>query len=137
MQTQTLWVFDEIQQKLVYKEIRYVPAFYKIYDEILVNAADNYQKDKSMNCIKIDIKPEDGMVRVWNNGSGIPVTMHKEAKCMVPQMIFGQLLTSSNYDDNEAKVTGGRNGFGAKLTNIFSKKFIIETADSKHCKNYR
>lgn len=84
MQTQTLWVFDEIQQKLVYKEIRYVPAFYKIYDEILVNAADNYQKDKSMNCIKIDIKPEDGMVRVWNNGSGIPVTMHKEAKCMVP-----------------------------------------------------
>ena len=52
-------------------------------------------------------------------------------------MIFGQLLTSSNYDDNEKKVTGGRNGFGAKLANIFSTKFIVETADSKHKKKYR
>lgn len=61
-----------------------MPAFYKIFDEVLVNAADNYQRDKTMNCIKIDIKPEEGMVQVWNNGSGIPVKMHKEAKCMVP-----------------------------------------------------
>ena len=137
MQTQSLWVFDESQQKLVHKEIRYVPAFYKIFDEVLVNAADNYKRDKTIYCIKIDIKPEERMMSVWNNCAEIPETMHKEANCMVPQMIFGQLLTSSNYDDGESKVTGGRNGFGAKLTNIFSKKFIIETADSKHCKHYR
>ena len=49
--------------------------------------------------------------------------------CYVPEMIFGHLLTGDNYDDNEKKTTGGRNGYGAKLTNIFSKKFIIETAD--------
>ena len=84
LQTQNLWVFDEDQQKLVHREIKYVPAFYKIFDEVLVNAADNYQRDKSMNCIKIEIRPEEGMVQVWNNGSGIPVTMHKEAKCFVP-----------------------------------------------------
>jgi len=52
-------------------------------------------------------------------------------------MIFGQLLTSSNYDDKQKKVTGGRNGFGAKLANIFSTKFIIETGDSKHQKRYK
>lgn len=52
-------------------------------------------------------------------------------------MIFGQLLTSSNYDDDQRKVTGGRNGFGAKLANIFSTKFIIETADGKQRKHYR
>jgi DNA topoisomerase-2 len=53
---------------------------------------------------------------------------------MVPELIFGHLLTSSNYDDTEKKVTGGRNGYGAKLTNIFSKKFTVETADSKNKK---
>lgn len=40
-------------------------------------------------------------------------------------MIFGHLLTSSNYEDNKKKVTGGRNGYGAKLANIFSKQFTV------------
>jgi DNA topoisomerase-2 len=47
------------------------------------------------------------------------------------------LLTSSNYDDNKKKVTGGRNGFGAKLANIFSSEFIVETADSNNKLTYR
>ena len=50
----------------------------------------------------------------------------------VAEMIFGNLLTSSNYDDDEKKTTGGRNGYGAKLCNIFSTKFIIETADKNN-----
>jgi DNA topoisomerase-2 len=89
-----------------------------------------------MDCIKIEIKPDMNMIRVWNNGSGIPVQIHKEQKVYVPEMIFGQLLTSSNYDDDQKKVTGGRNGFGAKLANIFSTKFIIETQDSKAKRRY-
>jgi DNA topoisomerase-2 len=52
-------------------------------------------------------------------------------------MIFGHLLSSSNYKDDEAKVTGGRNGYGAKLCNIFSNKFTVETADSRQKKRYR
>ena len=68
------------------------------------------------------------MISIWNNGKGIPVEMHREEKVYVPAMIFGQLLTSSNYDDDEKKVTGGRNGYGAKLCNIFSSEFTIETA---------
>lgn len=51
-------------------------------------------------------------------------------------MIFGHLLTSSNYDDDQEKVTGGRNGYGAKLCNIFSTEFVLETADSKSKKKY-
>ena len=54
----------------------------------------------------------------------------------VPELVFGHLLTSSNYDDTEKKVTGGRNGLGAKLTNIFSKKFSIETVDSLAAKKF-
>ena len=49
----------------------------------------------------------------------------------------GQLLTSSNYDDNQKKVTGGRNGFGAKLANIFSTEFIVETGSAAKRQRYR
>src|SRR5690242_15518684 len=52
-------------------------------------------------------------------------------------MIFGHLLTSSNYDDDQQKVTGGRNGYGAKLCNVFSREFTVETVDSKQKKKYK
>nr|MBE5727551.1 topoisomerase 2 [Cucujiformia] len=97
-----------------------------------VNAADNKQRDAKMDCIKIDIKPEINTISIYNNGQGIPVVMHKDEKMFVPTMIFGHLLTSSNYNDEEAKVTGGRNGYGAKLCNIFSVKFVVETASKQY-----
>ena len=74
---------------------------------------------------------------IYNNGRGIPVVMHKEEKMYVPTMIFGHLLTSSNYNDEEQKVTGGRNGYGAKLCNIFSNKFTVETASEEYMLNYK
>lgn len=117
--TEDMWVFDEASGSMVLKKIDYVPGLFKIFDEILVNAADNKQRDKKMDCIKIDINQETNTISVWNNGMGIPVVMHKEENMYVPSMIFGHLLTSSNYNDAEEKVTGGRNGYGAKLSNIF------------------
>jgi len=51
-------------------------------------------------------KRESNTIAVWNNGQGIPVVEHKDEKMYVPALIFGHLLTSSNYDDNEKKVTG-------------------------------
>ena len=99
-QMQEMWVFDDLQEECVYRKIDYVPALYKIFDEILVNAADNFQRDPTMRWIKIDIKPQQNMIRVWNDGKGIPIEIHKEHKVYVPELIFGQLLTSSNYDDS-------------------------------------
>ncbi|XP_010138483.1 PREDICTED: DNA topoisomerase 2-alpha, partial [Buceros rhinoceros silvestris] len=130
--TQQMWVFDE-DVGLNCRDVTFVPGLYKIFDEILVNAADNKQRDKNMSCIKVTIDVENNIISVWNNGKGIPVVEHKVEKVYVPALIFGQLLTSSNYDDNEKKVTGGRNGYGAKLCNIFSTKFTVETA----CREYR
>ena len=115
--TESMWVYLE-DGGMTHKEITYVPGFYKIYDEILVNAADNKQRDPNMDVIKIDIKPEENFISIMNNGRGIPVEMHKDEKMYVPTMIFGHLLTSSNFSDEEAKTTGGRNGFGAKLCNV-------------------
>ena len=132
--TEPMWVYME-EGGMTLKDITYVPGFYKIFDEILVNAADNKQRDPKMDTIKIEIKPEENMISVMNNGKGIPVEMHKEQNMFVPTMIFGHLLTSSNFSDEDAKTTGGRNGFGAKLCNVFSTKFTVETAD-KSVKKY-
>ncbi|KAG4072540.1 hypothetical protein HA402_004629 [Bradysia odoriphaga] len=137
-----MWIFqadpeDPKGGKMVQKEIRFVPGLYKIFDEILVNAADNKQRDKNMSKIKVDINAETNTISVWNDGQGIPVVMHQTEKMFVPTMIFGHLLTSSNYNDEEQKVTGGRNGYGAKLCNIFSTKFVVETVSRQYKKCFK
>lgn len=65
------------------------------------------------------------------------LTVVQVQQIYIPEMIFGHLLTSSNYDDDQAKVTGGRNGYGAKLANIFSTSFTLETQDNKNVKRYK
>ncbi|KAK6119201.1 hypothetical protein DH2020_047049 [Rehmannia glutinosa] len=133
--TQTLWVYEN--EQMVQKSITFVPGLYKIFDEILVNAADNKQRDPKMDSVKVTIDVESSCISVYNNGDGVPVEIHQEEGVYVPELIFGHLLTSSNYDDNEKKTTGGRNGYGAKLTNIFSTEFVIETADGKRQRKYK
>lgn len=135
-QDSKLWVWDNERNIMTHRQIQYVPGLYKIFDEILVNASDNFQRDKSMNKIMVKIDEKNSMISVWNNGKGIPVVIHQEYNIYVPQLIFGQLLTSSNYDDTKKKTTGGRNGYGAKLANVFSKRFIVETADSDNMKKF-
>ncbi|GJU89399.1 DNA topoisomerase 2 [Tanacetum coccineum] len=90
-----------------------------------------------MDGVKVNIDVANNMISVWNNGDGIPVEMHQGEGVYVPELIFGHLLTSSNYDDSIKKTTGGRNGYGAKLANIFSTEFTIETADGKRNKRYK
>lgn len=131
-----MWVYNTELDSMELREVSFVPGLYKIFDEILVNAADNKQRDKNMDTIKVTLDREKGEISVLNNGRGIPIEMHQKEKIWIPEMIFGHLLTSSNYDDDQEKVTGGRNGYGAKLCNIFSTKFKLETADSKSKKKY-
>lgn len=133
--TQSLWVYED--EKMVNRSVTFVPGLYKIFDEILVNAADNKQRDPSMDTVKVEIDVENNFISVFNNGDGVPVEIHKEEGVYVPEMIFGHLLTSSNYNDSEKKTTGGRNGYGAKLANIFSTEFTIETADGKRLRRYK
>nr|7L6S_A Chain A, DNA topoisomerase II [Balamuthia mandrillaris] len=124
-----MWVYDPDSRRMVERECTYVPALYKIFDEILVNAADNKQRDPNTSTIEVNIDADTNTISVFNDGRGIPVHVHKTEGMYLPEMLFGHLLTSSNYDDSEAKVTGGRNGYGAKLTNIYSKEFTVETVD--------
>ena len=112
---------------IIQKEISYSPALYKIIDEIIVNAYDASIKDSMVNKISADIK-EDSF-SIFNNGKGIDVVLHKEHKVYIPELLFGQLLSSTNYDETEERTTGGTFGIGSKLTSIFSKKFIVEVWD--------
>lgn len=122
-----MWGFNPETNQMEFREYSYVPGLYKIFDEIVVNAADNKHRDPKMNTIKININKEENKISVYNNGHGIHVSIHKKEKMYIPTMIFGHLLTSSNYNDDEKRIVGGLNGYGAKLCNVFSKKFIVET----------
>eukprot|EP00930_Biecheleria_cincta_P055333 TRINITY_DN41660_c0_g1_i1.p1 TRINITY_DN41660_c0_g1~~TRINITY_DN41660_c0_g1_i1.p1 ORF type:complete len:1305 (-),score=290.22 TRINITY_DN41660_c0_g1_i1:447-4361(-) len=137
MQSDWHWVYNEKNASVEHKNLHYVPGLYKIFDEIVVNAADNYVRDNSQTYIKVIINEKDACISVENNGHSLPVEIHKGHDMYVPEMVFGHLLTSDNYNDDEKKVTGGRNGYGAKLTNIFSKKFELECADSSRKSKYQ
>lgn len=137
-----VWILNaaEVMEKV---NLEYVPGLYKIFDEPLVNAIDHVirtELDKSIknkvNLIKVNINKKNGEISIYNNGEGLPVVIHKVHKTYIPEMVFGQLLTSANYDKKEKKITGGKNGYGAKLTNIFSTKFVVETVDSNNGLKY-
>lgn len=112
------------------KNIKYTPAFLKLFDEILTNASDHVQRGGGVKNIKVNIT-KDWNISVWNDGTGIPIQIHKEHNIYVPELIFGHLLTGSNYDDTEERYGAGRNGLGSKLVSIFSSKFVIDCADGK------
>jgi len=118
------------------------PGFYKLFDEIVVNAHDQVVRMRqraSANPVKnitIEISADNKTITVENDGEGIDVLEHPEYGVWVPQLIFGELLTSTNYDKEEKKLVGGKNGYGVKLANIFAKQMTVETVDSVRGKKY-
>lgn len=121
------------------KMLAYSPALLKIFDEILVNAIDrNSLYPKNTTAISVTIDRETGVISVENNGplGGIAVKMHEKEGIWNPELTFGHLLTSTNYDDNQKRVVGGRNGYGAKLANVYSTKFTVTIKDGENKKKY-
>jgi DNA topoisomerase-2 len=98
-----MWVFDKsavnrvnsADAKLAYREVSYVPALYKIFDEILVNAADNKRRDHRQTYIKVSFDSEEGLITVQNDGKTVPVEIHQKEKIYIPHLIFGVLLTGN------------------------------------------
>jgi DNA topoisomerase II len=135
------YIYDINTNKMIEKDITYIPGLLKIFDEVVVNAIDHSMRLKSdqlagkeniknVKNIKINIDKTTGVISVYNDGNGIDIEKHGEYNNIwIPELIFGELLTSTNYDKTEEKTWGGKNGFGAKLTNIFSTEFNIETID--------
>jgi len=125
------WVYND--GKMIRKQLTFSPGLYKIFDEIFTNATDHSQRDQTLKKIEVNVDKSTGEITITNDGQGIPVEIHKELGKYVPEIIFGEFHTSSNYDDSEKRTVGGLNGYGSKLTNAFSTKFEVTIADSKNC----
>lgn len=127
----TQFVFDYKDQTMVQKEVEYVPAMLKLIDEVVSNSCDEYRRKDNLGLTQLNVTiMKDDTIVIEDNG-GIPVVKHKEAGIMVPQLIFGRMRTSSNYNDEEDRTGLGTNGVGSSLTNIFSSYFGIMTDDGK------
>jgi DNA topoisomerase-2 len=91
MSLEQQWIYDEEKQAMVYKTIEYVPALYKIFDEILVNAADNYQRDQNTNTIKVEINKETGIISIFNNGQGSNIiSLVLVLACVIWTLLFAK-----------------------------------------------
>jgi DNA topoisomerase-2 len=135
--TEPYWILNG--EKFEKKNLKYSPALLKIFDEILVNAIDrNSLHPKQVNSISVAIDKESGSVTIENNGplGGISVKMHEKEGIWNPELVFGHLLTSTNYDDTQKRIVGGRNGYGAKLANIYSTEFSIAIKDHETKQTY-
>lgn len=134
----SMWVHDTETDKIVLKNIEYVPGLYKLFDEGIVNCRDHVVRminspvlDKKMvSDISITVG-EDGTIIMENDGNGIDIAKHPEYGVWIPEMIFGHLRTSTNYDKTEKRIVGGKNGFGFKLVLIWSTYGKVETVDHR------
>jgi DNA topoisomerase-2 len=134
-----LWIMNEDSSRIIQKNISYIPGLFKLFDEGIVNCRDHVVRMQQkinddvpnslpVTQIEIEILP-DGSIIMMNNGNGIDVAKHPEHDLWIPEMIFGHLRTSTNYNKDEKKITGGKNGFGFKLVLIWSIYGRIETVD--------
>jgi DNA topoisomerase-2 len=135
--TEPYWILDG--STFTKKNLKYSPALLKIFDEILVNAIDrNSLHPKHVSSISVAIDKDVGSVTIENNGplGGIGVRMHEKEGLWNPELVFGHLLTSTNYDDSQKRIVGGRNGYGAKLANIYSSDFSVVIKDHETKQTY-
>ena len=147
------YVYNDATNTIEAKHISIIPGLYKLFDEGVVNCRDHCVRmqalaqaqvaqaqaatqapadtdKKPMPVTYIDISiSEDGTITMTNDGNGIDIAKHPEEDIWIPEMIFGHLRTSTNYDKTQKKITGGKNGFGFKLVLIWSKYGKIETVD--------
>ena len=141
IQTTKLYVIDDIENPVnfVLDNIKFAPAWYKIVDEIVVNAVDQYVNfPKKVNTIKIDFNHKNGVIKIYNNGPSIGIYETKNLqgiKMYAPQLIASEFLSGDNLDDTD-RITGGTNGAGLKLTNAFSEYLTLKTVDMKVKKYY-
>ena len=134
-----IWIYrNGIIQR---SRIKLSEGLIQMFGEIISNSIDNvwrsYERKIPCSSIKVNIEQETGKISVWNDGNPIPVKLHPDEKMYIPELIFGCLLTSSNYDDSKERKTVGRNGYGSKISNIFSSVFEIEIFDHINEKIYK
>lgn len=133
------YVYEDATKSIIAKDLRIIPGLYKLFDEGAVNCRDHQVRQNqailagvpnALPVTHIDFTIDDeGTITMLNDGNGIDIEKHPEHNIWIPEMIFGHLRTSTNYDKTEKKIVGGKNGFGFKLVLIWSTYGKIETVD--------
>lgn len=133
-----MWVYNKDASKIQFKNIKYIPGLYKLFDECLVNTRDHMIRmdqqttsEYKVSYINVNINQDTGMITIINDGEGIDILKHPTTDLWIPEMIFGHLRTSTNYNKEEEKIVGGKNGFGVKLVYVWSTYGTLETVDHK------
>lgn len=130
-ESKQMFIYDSDNESMISKDIEYSPGLLKIIDEVISNSCDEYRRSTNLGLTQLHVSiSKNGEVEVFDNG-GIPVVMHKDAGCYVPEFLYGRLRTSSNYNDDEDRNVVGTNGVGGSLAVIFSTKFTVDTCDGK------
>lgn len=138
-----MWVLNDCDNEMKKNSVHFIQGLLSIFNEIISNAIDQFirleeqiQKGatniKKVTTIKVNIDKDTGVISVYNDGEGIEIVLHPEHKIYVPELIFGNLLTSSNYDVDQTRIVQGTNGIGCKACNIMSEYFTVETHDKTH-----
>ena len=131
LETSQQWIYDVETKKMLQRELSVIPAFIKIFSEILDNAIDEARRAPDvLDSIRVEIN-EDGSMSVLDNGRGIPVEIHSGAGKYVAETVFSNLRSGSNFSDDEDQQLIGTNGLGSVLTNVLSTSFKIESCDGK------
>lgn len=119
---------DTYSDSLVKAKVNISPAFLRTFIEILSNAIDNLERKSKNPMSKVEVVIGHDIISIKNDGAVIPITINEHGMYN-HSLIFGHLLSGSNYDDTKDRFGAGRNGLGAKLTNVLAKEFTVEGVD--------
>jgi DNA topoisomerase-2 len=121
--------FVFVDGKITKKEIEFVPAFIKIFREILDNSIDENirTKNKYANIIKINIDKQRMKITVEDNGRGLSSEIDGEFDIPKAVLAVTEAMAGSNFSDDTTTI--GQNGVGSLGTCVFSKYFDLDTSD--------
>jgi DNA topoisomerase-2 len=140
-----MWCMDDTNSKIIEKNIKYIPGLFKLFDEGIVNCRDHVMRMKeeasknienTIQVSEISITIENDLFTMINDGNGLDVAIHPVNQLWIPELMFGHMRKSRNFNKDEKKIVGGKNGFGFKLVLIWSSYGCIETVDHKRGLKY-